>query len=59
MLIKNIILHLTQRQIKNKETPFTFEIKDQKGKYEVRTALWGYIYDLQEHILKSLDSLKK
>ena len=56
---RNIAKSWAGDSVKVEETPFTFEIKDQKGKYEVRTSPWGYIYDLQEHIVKLLDCLKK
>ena len=39
--------------------PFTFEIKESKGHYEVRTAPWAYVKDLPTHLLAHIESLKE
>jgi len=41
------------------DAPFTFPVKDKKGIYQVKTAAWGYIKDLPNHILGHLISLKE
>ncbi|XP_065667254.1 uncharacterized protein LOC136087752 isoform X3 [Hydra vulgaris] len=37
--------------------PFTFQ-KEKKGKFEIKEALWGYITDLRNHILRYLENLE-
>ena len=39
------------------ETPFRFQIMDNKGHYEIKTAPWGYIKDLMLHVTNLLDCL--
>jgi len=41
------------------DAPFTFPVKDKKGIYQVKTAAWGYIKDLPNHILGHLICLKE
>ena len=40
------------------DAPFTFPVKDQKN-YQIKTAAWGYIKDLPNHIINHLTSLKE
>lgn len=39
------------------DTPFFFEVKEEKGHFEICSAPWGYVPDLPSHVLNILDSL--
>jgi len=39
--------------------PFRFEVHGKKGKYEIRTAAWGYFENLVGNILNLLDNLER
>lgn len=41
------------------ETPFIFPVKDEKGNYEIGSAVWGYVKDLPVHVLDFLDNLHR
>ena len=40
------------------DAPLQFEIKEKKGRYEIRLAAWGYIDNLPEFIFGLLDTLE-
>ena len=39
------------------EAPFKFPIKEKKGCYTIKSAPWGYVSSLTNHITDVLDSL--